>query len=100
GEVVFIPYTAPGDVAEVEVVESHPRFSRAKVLRIITPGAQRQIAPCPYHFRPADEASPDAARSRAAGIDQEFYCGGCNWQQIHYSGQLEAKRRLVQETLE
>jgi 23S rRNA (uracil1939-C5)-methyltransferase len=78
GKVVFVPYAAPGDTLSVEITESHKRYARARVLDILKPSPERTTAPCPYYYR----------------------CGGCTWQHLTYPAQLEAKRVLVQETLE
>ena len=39
--VLFIPYVIPGETAEVEVTEVKKAFGRAKLLRVITPSADR-----------------------------------------------------------
>ncbi|HWU39730.1 MAG TPA: TRAM domain-containing protein, partial [Candidatus Acidoferrum sp.] len=48
GRVVFVPYTAPGDEAEVEVTEVREDYVRAKLLRILTPAPVRVGPPCRY----------------------------------------------------
>src|SRR5690349_5154743 len=78
GMVIFVPYAAPGDTVEAEIIESKKRFARARILRLLKPSDDRIEAPCPYYFR----------------------CGGCTWQHLAYSAQLKAKQALVQETLE
>jgi 23S rRNA (uracil1939-C5)-methyltransferase len=87
GMVVFVPYTVPGDEAEIELLERHPRFARARLLQLIRPSTDRLDPPCPYHFK----ITPPNDRK---------FCGGCSWQQIAYPAQLQAKRDLVRETLE
>src|SRR4051812_24957737 len=78
GMVVFVPYSAPGDKLEIEITETHKRYARARVLEVLRPSPDRVAAPCSYFLR----------------------CGGCTWQHLAYPAQLEAKRTLVQETLE
>ena len=78
GRVVFVPATAPGDVAEVRIVEEHPRFARAELVRVTEPGPSRVQPRCPL-----------------VGT-----CGGCAWQHIEYSEQCAAKARRVAETFE
>ena len=77
-KVVFVPFTAPGDVVEIEVVEEKKRFSRGRVANIIEASPLRIDAPCPHFTR----------------------CGGCQWQHIDYTAQLEWKGRIMKETLE
>jgi 23S rRNA (uracil1939-C5)-methyltransferase len=77
GKVVFVPFSVPGDLLSVHAVEEKKKFFRAEIQEIISPGAGRVSPACP-HF--------------AA-------CGGCHWQQLKYSGQVETKRQILEETL-
>ncbi len=76
--VVFVPFTAPGELAEVELVEVKKNFARARLLRVIEPSPQR-VAPVCRHFGD---------------------CGGCQYQHLDYSAQLELKHRQVRELLQ
>lgn len=78
GKAVFVEGGAPGDVAEVEVVEEKPAFARARIARILEPSPARVEPRCG-----AGEA-----------------CGGCPWQHLSYEAQLEAKRANVRAALE
>lgn len=75
--VVFVPRSAPGDRVKVEYTEEHRQWRRARLLEVVEPGPRRRRAPCPYY-----EA-----------------CGGCQIQHIEYSGQVEAKSRIIQDSL-
>jgi len=77
GRVVFVPYTAPGDQVEIEVVEARDDFVRANLVRVLTPSAVRAAPPCRYYGN----------------------CGGCQWQHLGYASQLEWKRLILQELL-
>jgi 23S rRNA (uracil1939-C5)-methyltransferase len=81
-----VPYGAPGDLLEVEIAEVRKNFARARLLRVIEASPVRVKPPCPYHFQPDHP--------------QEYFCGGCTWQHMNYPFHLDAKRQLVQETLE
>jgi len=74
--VVFVPFTAEGDAAEVEIREAKKRFLRGRVKKLLSPSANRVDPPCPYFRR----------------------CGGCHYQHIDYAKQVEMKRRQVSET--
>jgi 23S rRNA (uracil1939-C5)-methyltransferase len=76
--VVFVPFTARGDVAEVEIREAKKRYLRGRLRNLITPSPDRVEPPCPY-FR---------------------HCGGCHYQHIEYARQVEMKRRQVVEVFE
>jgi 23S rRNA (uracil1939-C5)-methyltransferase len=76
--VVFVPFTAPGDVVEVEIREAKKRYLRGRVKNWITPSPDRVEPPCPYFRR----------------------CGGCHYQHIEYGKQVEIKGRQVIEAFE
>src|SRR5258706_14496494 len=78
GMVVFVPYAAPGDQLEVEIIQTQKRFARARGLKVLRASPDRITPPCPYYFR----------------------CGGCTWMHLSYPAQLKAKQALVLETLE
>lgn len=77
GKVHFVRQAAPGDEAEIEVEEDHRAYAYARLARLVTPGATRRTAPCPYLPR----------------------CGGCPWQHIAYATQSAAKESAVRDLL-
>jgi 23S rRNA (uracil1939-C5)-methyltransferase len=77
GQVVFVPYAAPGDTIEAEVVERRRDWLRARVERVVAPGPARVLPGCPAF--PA--------------------CGGCQWQHVAPAAQQAAKRDVVAEQL-
>jgi 23S rRNA (uracil1939-C5)-methyltransferase len=78
GKRVFVPFSAPGDVLEVEIVSERPGFSEGRIARIVEPAPCRVDPPCPAFGR----------------------CGGCQWQHISYEEQLRQKRAILAEALE
>lgn len=77
GKVVMVPFTAPGDTAEVEVVRSHPSYDQARLVRLVEPSPLRTSPPCPYF-----------------GL-----CGGCHLQHLGGARQRAIKERLFREAL-
>jgi 23S rRNA (uracil1939-C5)-methyltransferase len=77
GRVVFVPYTAPGDLAEIEVTDARDDFVRAALVRPLTPSPLRAAPPCPYYAN----------------------CGGCQWQHLEYASQLHWKQEILRELL-
>lgn len=77
GLVLFIPYSAPGDVLRVRITEQKKNFAYAEIVEIVTPSPHRRVAPCPVFGQ----------------------CGGCNWQHIIYPEQLRQKQAIVEEQL-
>jgi 23S rRNA (uracil1939-C5)-methyltransferase len=78
GVVVFVPRTAPGDVARVQM-NTKKRFARGTLVDLVSPSAQRVNPPC-EHYR----------------VDR---CGGCQLQHISYADQLEAKRGIIRDAI-
>ncbi len=77
GKVLFIPYTVPGDIVDVQVKIKRKGYMEGCMTRLITPSPLR-IEPFCSHF----------------GL-----CGGCKWQILPYSVQLESKERQVVDQL-
>ncbi|MDZ7795050.1 MAG: class I SAM-dependent RNA methyltransferase [Spirochaetia bacterium] len=75
--VCFVPFTAPGDIVQVEITQHKKKFLRGRVVAFDTPSPKRVEAPCPYFGE----------------------CGGCQWQHIDYSQQLGSKRAHLQHVL-
>ncbi len=73
GRVVFVPFTAPGDLVRVRLVDTRARFAHGRVEELLEAGPARALPACP-----------------AFGS-----CGGCTWQHVDYATQLEAKRRIL-----
>ena len=76
--VVFIPFGAPGDVADVKLDKKKKSYAEGHIERIVTPSTIRETPRC-GHFT---------------------VCGGCRWQHLPYSFQLECKQKQVQDAIE
>jgi tRNA/tmRNA/rRNA uracil-C5-methylase (TrmA/RlmC/RlmD family) len=74
---IFSTNIFPGDVAVVRLYEVRKGFAKASLVRIVTPSPFRRLQPCPV-----------------AGE-----CGGCDWTALRLDKQLEAKRRILTESL-
>jgi len=79
GMVVFVPRTAPGDEAEIEVVERRKRYARGRLLQLVRAGADRVEPECPHYT--GDR------------------CGGCQLQHLSVPAQLAAKAGMVGDAL-
>lgn len=77
GMVVFVDFAVPGDVVDIRVFKKKKNYMEGRVERLLTPSPVRQEPFC-EHF----------------GV-----CGGCRWQLLPYSMQLEAKRQQVEDQL-
>ena len=77
GKTVFVQQGAPGDVAQIEVVEDKESYALARIAQLEQEGPTRVAPACPYGS----------------------ICGGCPWQHLTYEAQLEAKRSNVLEAL-
>jgi len=75
-----VPFTIPGERVRVRVGPAHAGVTSATLVEVLHPSPHRVIAPC-RHFGPQAE-------------DRRI-CGGCSWQHIAYSLQLDLKTDLV-----
>lgn len=75
--VVFVPYGAPGDVADVKLDRKKHSYAQGHIERLVRPSDIR-VEPMCSHF----------------GV-----CGGCRWQHLPYSFQLRCKQQQVEDAL-
>ena len=73
--VVFVPFSAPDDELEVEIIQVKKKFARGRILKIINPSPAR-VRPLCRHYEE---------------------CGGCCYQHIDYPYQLSIKKNQVAE---
>lgn len=78
GMAVFVPRTAPGDVAQVAYAV-HARHGRGRMLQLL-------------------EASPQRVAPRCHHYDTDK-CGGCQLQHLDTATQQRARQQIVQDTL-
>ncbi len=76
--VVFVPFTAPQDVARVQITSLKKNYADGRLLEIISPSPQRIKAPCSVFE----------------------ICGGCQWQHVDYQEQLHQKQLIVEHALQ
>ena len=77
GKVVFVEGALAGERVEARLLESKPKFDRARVTEILQPSASRRTPRCP-HF----------------GV-----CGGCATQHVDARTQVAAKQRGLEDNL-
>ncbi len=75
--VVFVPYGAPGDVADIKLTRKRSSYAEGRIVRLVEPSPRRVGPPC-SHFGT---------------------CGGCRWQHLPYDLQLECKQQQVTDAL-
>lgn len=76
--VVFIPFGAPGDIANIKIDRKKHSYAEGHIDEIITPSPIR-VKPVCEHFE---------------------VCGGCRWQHLPYDFQLKCKQKQVKDALE
>lgn len=77
GRTFFVALAAPGDLLRVRVERVQGRIVFASIQEILNPSPARTAPPCPYFGR----------------------CGGCDFQQLTYEAQLNAKREIIRDAL-
>jgi len=77
GKVLFVEQSVPGDVVDVTIIKDKKSWAEGKLTRLVEPSALRTQPFC-KHF----------------GI-----CGGCKWQMLPYTLQLQYKQQQVSDQL-
>lgn len=77
GKVCFVPYSCPGDEVSLRITAQKKSYCTASISQILTPSPARTVPACAIFGT----------------------CGGCSWQHIEYSAQVENKRNILQEAL-
>lgn len=75
--VVFVPFGAPGDRADIQIDKKKKRYAEGHIARLRKPSDIR-VEPRCEHFT---------------------ICGGCRWQHLPYDYQLKCKRQQVVDAL-
>lgn len=78
GFVVFVPFVITGEKVQARITEIHKHFARAELIEVIKTSPHRIDSTCPYYGE----------------------CGGCQYQHIEYSEQLNIKRKQVSDLFE
>lgn len=76
--VVFIPFGAPGDIADVKIDRKKRSYAEGHIEHLTQPSPIRVEPKC-EHFT---------------------MCGGCRWQHLPYEFQLRCKQRQVEDALQ
>lgn len=76
--VVFVPMCSVGDIVNVQITNKRRRFMEGYVVEFVKKSADR-VEPFCSHYGD---------------------CGGCKWQHLPYTSQLEHKQRQVRDQLE
>ncbi|ANC75601.1 23S rRNA (uracil-5-)-methyltransferase RumA [Fictibacillus phosphorivorans] len=77
GFTLFVPNTLPGERGKIKVVGVKKGFGFGRLEELIEESPERVEPPCPIYK----------------------WCGGCQLQHLSYEGQLEYKRKLVEDVL-
>lgn len=78
GQVIFVPFTAIGDLVETEAVKVKSSYAVGRLIKIIEPSLDRIEPKC--------------------GIYEE--CGGCHLQHIKYDEQKKIKRNFIESAMQ
>jgi len=77
GRVVLIPYTAPNETVRAEVEQVKSNLFRGRLIEVVSASGARIEPNCPYYQR----------------------CGGCQYQHLDSTFQVEQKRAILHEVL-
>ncbi len=77
GRIIFVAGGTPGEVAKVELTKITGKVVEGRFIKAVTPSPHRRAPPCPVYLK----------------------CGGCPWQHVEYTEQVEQKAAILRETL-
>jgi 23S rRNA (uracil1939-C5)-methyltransferase len=77
GRTLLVALAAPGDIVRVRLDQIRDKLAFASIVEIVTPSPVRVEPPCPYFGA----------------------CGGCDFQQLSYAAQLDAKIEIIRDCL-
>ena len=77
GMAVFVPHSAPGDLAEVTVIKVSKNYAVGKIRQLLAEGAGRRQPDCPSYPR----------------------CGGCTFRHLDYAEECRIKRQRVDDAM-
>ena len=78
GRAVFVPFCLPGETVRIRLVEEHARHARGALLEVLAASPLRIQPRCRHFTR----------------------CGGCHYQHLDYSEQLELKTSILRDQLQ
>lgn len=78
GMAVFVPYTAPGDKAQVKIVKVRKNCAFGRIEQLLTPSPDRIAPECPVFGK----------------------CGGCSYRHLSYGAELRAKEQMVADAMQ
>lgn len=78
GQVVFVPFTLPGETVRVQITKKHRDYLEGQVIEVVTPSSKRIPPDCAYFGR----------------------CGGCQISHGTYEHQIEIKKNVLIESLQ
>lgn len=74
GEVVFVPLTAPGDIAKVKIIKCAKNYFVGRLEELVSPSPLRVEPDCPAYHR----------------------CGGCVYRHLSREAELQIKKQTVE----
>lgn len=77
GKATFVPGALPGELVDVEILESKARYDQA-ILKNIIEASEDRISPDCFSYNG---------------------CGGCAYQHVSYRRELEIKRKIIEDSL-
>lgn len=77
GHTMFVALSAPGDRVRIRIDQIRGKVAFASIVEIIEPSPVRVVPACRYFGR----------------------CGGCDFQQVSYEAQLDAKVEIIRDCL-
>ena len=78
GEILFVPFSAPGDIADVEITDVKKNYCKGEIRSLQSASTLRDKPVCPYFGR----------------------CGGCAYQHLSYEAECSQKSRQFKSVMQ
>ena len=97
GQVVFVPYSVPGDLVKAEIFPLKKNIWQAENIEIIEKSENRQSIPCPYFYNSLIELMHADSQKN---FPEKSGCGGCQVQALNYADLILFKENILRSQLE
>ena len=91
GRAVFVPFGLPGELVQIRLTQQKQNYARGELIEIKKASEERITAKCKHYY------SPLPIMGEGAGVRA---CGGCHYQHLPYSKQLEIKTEILRDQLQ
>lgn len=97
GKKILVKGALPQSIVDVKIVKKRRDFVQAKVIHVhsVDTSWLDEDVRCPHYA--ASYKQTDAKKLKDTSLDHTVGCGGCTWQGMSYTKQLELKANMLED---